>query len=140
MSEKKEMSAAELYQWRQGRDEDGIKILSALNSIIDGLGVLQHCNDWEDITTTIGSSYMREIAERCDEIYDSDELMDISEKFETIRTLLFGDKINYNTLLEMLRDNVDKYGWTAEKSERMRKEKERLKALEDKTDEEVRIK
>lgn len=47
-------------------------------------------------------------------------------------------EINYNTLLEMLRDNVDKYGWTAEKSERMRKEKERLKALEDKADEEVR--
>lgn len=138
MSEKKEMSAAELYQWRQGRDEDGIKILSALNSIIDGLGVLQNCSDWKDITTTIGSSYMRTIAERCDEIYDSDELMNISEKFETIRTLLFGDKINYNTLLEMLRDNVKKYGWTAEKAERNRKEKERLKALEGKVDEEVR--
>lgn len=138
MSEKKEMSAAELYQWKQGRDEDGIKILSALNSIIAGLGVLQDCNDWEDITTTIGSSYMRTIAERCDGIYDSDELMDISEKFETIRTLLFGDKINYNTLLEMLRNNVDEYGWTSEKSERNRKEKERLKALEGKADEEVR--
>ena len=77
MSEKKEMSAAELYQWRQGRDEDGIKILSALNSIIDGLGVLQNCSDWKDITTTIGSSYMRTIAERCDEIYDSVEFMNI---------------------------------------------------------------
>lgn len=123
MNEKKEIFAKELYCWRRGEDDYGIKILSALNKIIDGFTVLQ-CNEWEDITETIGSSSMCAIAERCGKIYNSDELMDMAENFETIRTLLFGDKIDYTKLLEMLQGNVAECGWTEEKAKQKREELE----------------
>lgn len=119
MSENKQISAKDLYRWKMGMDDYGIKILSALNKIIDGFTVLQ-CNEWEDITETIGSSSMCAIAERCSKIYNSDELMDMAENFETIRTLLFGDKIDYTRLLEMLQNNVDECGWTKEKAKQKR--------------------
>lgn len=119
MNEKKEVFAKELYCWRQGKDDYGIKILSALNKIIDGFNVLQ-CNEWEDITETIGSSSMCGIAKRCGKIYNSDELMDMAENFETIRTLLFGDKIDYTKLLDVLQDNVGECGWTEEMAKQKR--------------------
>lgn len=121
MSDKKEIFAKDLYLWNKGYDDYGIKILSALNKIIDGFNVLQ-CNEWEDITETIGSSSMCGIAERCGKIYKSDELMDMAENFETIRMLLFGDKIDYTKLLEVLQGNVDECGWTEEKAKRKREE------------------
>lgn len=64
----------------------------------------------------------RTIAERCDKIYNSDELADMEENFTAIRTLLFGDKINYTKLLDVLRDNVDECGWTEEKAKHKREE------------------
>lgn len=126
MIEKREVFAKDLYCWGRGKDDYGIKILSALNKIIDGFNVLQR-NEWEDITGEIGSSSMCGIAERCGKIYNSDELMDMAENFETIRTLLFGDKIDYTKLLEVLQQNVDECGWTEERANKKREEnKEKL--------------
>ncbi len=119
MNEK--ISAKDLYRWKQGNDDYDIKILSALNKIIDGFNVLQ-CSEWEDITETIGSSSMCGIAERCSKIYNSDELIDMAENFEAIRTLLFGDKIDYTKLLEVLRENVDEFCWTEKKAAQKREE------------------
>lgn len=118
MSEK--VNARELYRWKRGMDDYNIKILSALNSIIDGLAALDE-GDWDIITDSIGSSSTR-IADRCDRIYSSDELVDIAYHFEAIRTLIFGDKINYSKLLDMLRENVDECGRTEEKERQRRKE------------------
>lgn len=109
----KEISAKDIYIWRHGEDDYGIKILSALNKIIEGLTELTLA-EWENISDRIGSS-ARTVAENCDKVYTSDELMEMSINFETIRTLLFGDKINYTKLLDMLRENVDECGWTFEK-------------------------
>lgn len=127
MSEK--ICAKDLYHWKQGMDDYNIKVLSALNNIIDGLAALED-GDWAIITETIGSSSMCNIAERCSKIYSSDELMDIADNFEAIRTLLFGDKIDYKNLLEVLRENVDECGWTEEKKKQEVKEK--YKKLEEK--------
>lgn len=127
MSEK--ICAKDLYRWKQGMDDYNIKVLSALNNIIDGLAALED-GDWAIITETIGSSSMCDIAKRCSKIYSSDELMDIADNFEAIRTLLFGDKIDYKNLLEVLRENVDKCGWTEEKKKQEVKEK--YKKLEEK--------
>ncbi len=122
MNEKKELSARELYRWKQGDDKSDIEILSALNSIIGGLTVLQRDIDvWGRIVENIGSSTL-DIAKYCEEIYDSDKLMELQISFETIRTLLFGDKINYTNLLEMLRENVDECGQTFEKVVKKKKE------------------
>lgn len=117
MSEK--ICAKDLYRWKQGMDDYNIKVLSALNNIIDGLAALED-GDWAIITETIGSSSMCNIAERCSKIYSSDELMDIADNFEAIRTLLFGDKIDYKNLLEVLRENVDECGWTEKKAKQKR--------------------
>ena len=117
MNEK--ICAKDLYRWRQGMDDYDIKVLSALNNIIDGLAALED-GDWAIITETIGSSSMCDIAKRCSKIYSSDELMDIADNFEAIRTLLFGDKIDYKNLLEVLRANVDECGWTEEKAKQKR--------------------
>lgn len=117
MSEK--ICAKDLYHWKQGMDDYNIKVLSALNNIIDGLAALED-GDWAIITETIGSSSMCNIAERCSKIYSSDELMDIADNFEAIRTLLFGDKIDYKNLLEVLRENVDECGWTEKKAKQKR--------------------
>lgn len=117
MSEK--ICAKDLYRWKQGMDDYDIKVLSALNNIIDGLAALED-GDWAIITETIGSSSMCDIAKRCSKIYSSDELMDIADNFEAIRTLLFGDKIDYKNLLEVLRENVDECGWTEEKAKQKR--------------------
>lgn len=127
MSEK--ICAKDLYRWKQGMDDYDIKVLSALNNIIDGLAALED-GDWAIITETIGSSSMCDIAKRCSKIYSSDELMDIADNFEAIRTLLFGDKIDYKKLLEVLRENVDECGWTEEKKKQEIKEK--YKKLEEK--------
>lgn len=121
MSENKNAYAKDLYRWKRGMDDYDIKILSALNKIIDGLTVLQ-CNEWEDIVDTMGSS-TRTIAEYCGKIYNSGELMELAEKFEAVRTALFGDKIDYIKLLEVLRDNADECGWTEEKARQKREEK-----------------
>ena len=129
MNEKKEIFARDLYLWNKGYDDYGIKILSALNKIIDGFNVLQR-NDWSEITEKIESSSMCGIAERCGKIYNDDDLMDMAENFETIRTLLFGDKIDYTKLLEVLQDNVGECGWTEEKSQQKREENQ--KDLEEK--------
>ncbi len=123
MNEKKELSAKELYCWQRGYDNVDIETLSALNSIIGGLDVLQKDIDvWGRIAESIGSSTL-DIAKYCDDIYDSEKIMELQIGFETIRTLLFGDKINYTKLLEMLRENVDECGWTFEKAEKRREEK-----------------
>ncbi|MCM1327970.1 MAG: hypothetical protein NC253_00880 [Ruminococcus sp.] len=121
MNEKKEISAKDLYIWKKGMDDYGIKILSALNGIIDGFNVLQCC-EWKDVTEKLELSSMCAVAERCEKIYNSDELMDMADNFEIIRSLLFGDKIDYKKLLEMLRDNVNECGWTEEKAEQRREE------------------
>lgn len=124
MNEKKELSAKELYRWHQGNDDIDIEVLSALNSIIDGLTVLQNNIDvWGGIVKSIGSSTFR-IAEWCDSLYDNDKLMDTQIGFETIRTLLFGDKINYTKLLEMLRENVDECGYTFKRAEKPKNKEE----------------
>lgn len=127
MSEK--ICAKDLYRWRQGMDDYDIKVLSALNNIIDGIAALED-GDWAIITETIGSSAMCDIAKRCSKIYSSDELMDIADNFEAIRTLLFGDKIDYKKLLEVLRENVDECGWTEKKKKQ--EIKENYKKLEEK--------
>lgn len=118
MSEKEIITAKDLYCWKRGYDDYAVKILSALNKIIDGFADLQ-C--WEDIVDSMELS-TRTIAERCDKIYNSDELADMEENFTAIRTMLFGDKINYTKLLDVLRDNVDECGWTEEKVKRKREE------------------
>ncbi len=121
MNEKKELSAKDIYIWQHGDDEYGIKILSALNKIIEGLTELILA-EWKNIPDKIGSS-ARTIAKNCDNVYTSDDLMEMEMDFETIRTLLFGDKINYTNLLEMLRENVDECGWTEEKAAKKREER-----------------
>ena len=63
------------------------------------------------------------IAEHCDKLFDSDELMEMAEKFELIRPLLFGDKINYTNLLTVLKENVNECGYTKELSEKKLAEK-----------------
>jgi len=122
----KEISAKDIYIWRHGEDDYGIKILSALNKIIEGLTELTLA-EWENISDRIGSS-ARTIAKSCDNVYTSDELMEMTMDFERIRTLLFGDKINYTMLLDVLRENVDECGWTIEKAAKKREELENKSA------------
>lgn len=116
MSENEKVSAKELYCWKKGFDDFDIKILSALNDIISGLNTLQ-CDNWQYIVNTMNSSTST-IAEHCDKLFDSNELMEITEKFELIRTLLFGDKINYTNLLTVLKENVKECGYTKETAEK----------------------
>lgn len=119
MAENEKVSAKELYRWKKGFDDFDIEILSALNDIISGLNTLQ-CDNWQYVVNTMNSSTST-IAEHCDKLFDSDELMKMAEKFELIRTLLFGDKINYTNLLTVLKDNVNECGYTKEVSEEMKK-------------------
>lgn len=113
MSENKQIPAKDLCHWERGIEKCDIAILSALNRIIEGLADLQ-CNNWKYI---VDVTYLR-----CDNIYNSDELMEMMERFEIIRALLFGDKINYTKLLEMLQDNVDECGYTEGKAQQKREE------------------
>lgn len=122
MAENEKVSAKELYHWKKGFDDFDIKILSALNDIISGLNTLQ-CDNWQYIVNTMNSSTST-IAEHCDKLFDSNELMEITEKFELIRTLLFGDKINYTNLLTVLKDNVNECGYTKETAKKKRAEYE----------------
>lgn len=137
MNEKKEISAKDLYIWSKGEDEYGIKVLSVLNKIIDGLKELGECGEWQDIAERVDwhSSSCR-IAENCDKLYSKDELFDMVDNFETVRKLLFGDKIDYIKLLEMLKNNVDECGWTEEKAKK-RKEENREKLEEKRRKENV---
>jgi len=122
MAENEKVSAKELYRWKKGFDDFDIKILSALNDIISGLNTLQ-CDNWQYIVNTMNSSTST-IAEHCDKLFDSNELMEITEKFELIRTLLFGDKINYTNLLTVLEENVNECGYTKETAKKKRAEYE----------------
>ena len=122
MAENEKVSAKELYRWKKGFDDFDIEILSALNDIISGLNTLQ-CDNWQYIVNTMNSSTST-IAEHCDKLFDSNELMEITEKFELIRTLLFGDKINYTNLLTVLKENVNEFGYTKETAKKKRAEYE----------------
>lgn len=107
MSENKQISAKDLCFWEKGIDNFDIAILSALNDIIEGLAILQ-CNNWDHIVNVTYYS-------SCEEIYNSNELSDIMDRFEIIRAVLFGDKIKYTKLLEVFRDNVDESDLTKKK-------------------------
>lgn len=122
MAENEKVSAKELYRWKKGFDDFDIEILSALNDIISGLNTLQ-CDNWQYIVNTMNSSTST-IAEHCDKLFDGNELMEITEKFELIRTLLFGDKINYTNLLTVLEENVNECGYTKETAKKKRAEYE----------------
>lgn len=124
MAENNKIDAKELYLWKQGMDDYNIKILSALNSIIDGLAALED-GDWEIISETVGSPSTCSIAEKCGKIYSSGEIADMTDNFEAIRSLIFGNKIDYSKLLDMLRENVDECGLTEEKEKQRIKQKAR---------------
>ncbi len=102
MNEKNELSAKDLCRCQQGNDDIDIEVLSALNSIIGGLDVLQQDIDvWERLNNgdKMIDDYM--CLNKCNN--NSDKLMEMQTGFKTIRKLLFGDKINYTKLLDMLR-------------------------------------
>ncbi|MCH5199740.1 MAG: helix-turn-helix transcriptional regulator [Oscillospiraceae bacterium] len=112
--EEKVISAKDLYCWNRGNDSVDVNLLAAFNNIIDGLTYLQSNGGWEKIIADIQSSTTA-IAEIFDDVYSSSDLMEMVERFETIRTVLFGDKINYKNLLYVLNSNVE---------EKMRRNKE----------------
>lgn len=106
LHERKELSVKDLYCWNRGNDDVDVKLLAALNNIIDGLTYIQCSGGWEKIIADIQSS-TRAIAEIFDDVYSSSDLMEMVERFETIRTILFGDKINYKNLLYVLSNNAE---------------------------------
>ena len=106
-AEKNELSAKDLYCWNRGNDDVDVELLAALNDIIDGLIYLQSAGSWENIIATIQSSTIT-TAEFFNDVHSSADLMEMVEKFEAIRTMLFGDKINYKNLFKVLYNNIKK--------------------------------
>lgn len=87
----------EIYQWGKGDDAVGDEVLCALNNIIRGLytiegidggfsGLLDRLN--------VSTDYHKMVME-----FDADiDLCDLAFRFEVVRTMLFGSKINYDFL------------------------------------------
>lgn len=90
-----------IYQWGKGDDAVGDEVLCALNNIIRGLytiegidggfsGLLDRLN--------ISTDYHKMVME-----FDADiDLCDLAFRFEVVRTMLFGSKINYDFLCDHL--------------------------------------
>lgn len=114
------MRERDIYQWRLGYDDIDIEILSGFNKIIDGLyDIANYEGNIDDIGNHI--NLCTTFRDEAKEYYpDINELID---KFEMVRVLIFGSKIDYVGLENYLRRNVDKRGFTTEDAKKMMTEK-----------------
>lgn len=96
----------DIYKWRLGCDDTDLRILTALNNIIDFL------YDLDDITYITHEMNTHADIDRMvgDVVCDLDPA-EVASKLEIVRTLLFGSKVDYNTLQKALEDGLHKYGY-----------------------------
>lgn len=87
----------EIYQWGKGDDAVGDEVLCALNNIIRGLYTIEGIDG--DLIglcdrLNVSTDYYGQVKKIDDEI----DLADLAFRFEVVRTMLFGSKINYDFL------------------------------------------
>lgn len=87
----------EIYQWGKGDDAVGDEVLCALNNIIRGLYAIEGIDGgFSGLCDRLNVS--TDYAKFVEELDYKIDLCDLAFKFEFIRTMLFGSKINYGFL------------------------------------------
>ena len=102
----------DIYEWRKGNDDEDIRVLNCLNTIIHNIYELEGVG-WDTIYYRM--NVMLDYQKQVDKVLEEFDLVDFACTLEVIRALLIGGKINYDFLGKHLAEAVNEYGYTPKK-------------------------
>lgn len=100
----------DIYRWKMGYDNEDLRFLTRLNQCIDllyDLDDFQYYSHRMNVTSTV--------SQQAEEVISQLDPAEVAFKLELIRTLIFGNKINYEFLQTVLESGIEKYGYIGEK-------------------------